>query len=74
MTVKSGAAIALMPVTVESGDTNLVRVFGPIPGLTTPLHLLIHEDLKQTARVRAFFDFVVENVDVIRKLLSPIPR
>lgn len=74
MAVRSGTGIAPMPVTVEGQDDNLVRIFGPIPGLVTPLHLLIHEDLKQNPRVRAFFDFIVENVGTIREILTPRPQ
>jgi DNA-binding transcriptional LysR family regulator len=68
MAVKSGTAIAPMPMTVEGRDTNLIRLCGPIPSLVTTLYLLIHEDLKQTPRVRAFFDFLVENISVVREL------
>jgi DNA-binding transcriptional LysR family regulator len=70
MVVKSGAAVAPLPVVVGEDDSDLVCMFGPIPELTTPFYLLMHQDLKQTPRVRAFFDFIIDELDAIRSLLA----
>ena len=70
MAVKSGAALAPLPVVVGEDDSDLLCIFGPIPELMTPFYLLMHQDLKQTPRVRAFFDFVIEELDAIRSLLA----
>jgi DNA-binding transcriptional LysR family regulator len=70
MAVKSGAATAPLPFMIGENDDDFVRVFGPIPELKYSFYLLMHEDLKRTPRVRAFFDFVVDEVDAIRRLLS----
>ena len=70
LAVKSGAGLAPMPVLVGEKDKALVRVFGPVQEITTPFFLLMHGDLRRTPRVRAFFDFVVDELPRIRILLS----
>ena len=35
----------------------------------SPIHLLAHPDLHKTARVRAFFDFVIREIGSLRPLL-----
>ena len=49
-----------MPCYLADGDGELVRVGETIPALATDLWLLTHPDLRKTARVRAFMDFVAE--------------
>jgi DNA-binding transcriptional LysR family regulator len=73
MAVKSGAAAAPLPVVVGE-DEDFVCVFGPIPELMTSFYLLMHEDLKATPRVRAFFDFVLDELDTVRRMLSGRPN
>ena len=71
LAVRSGAGIAPLPVIIgEKYDKDLTRVLGPIQGLTTPFFLLMHEDMKRTPRVRAFFDFMIEHLPRLRPLLS----
>jgi DNA-binding transcriptional LysR family regulator len=67
LAVQSGAGIAPMPTTVENRD--LIRLFGPIPELSRPLHLLIHKDMRSTPRIRAFYEFMIQEVREIRALL-----
>lgn len=71
LSVKSGAGIAPMPVIVGENETDLVRVLDIKPMISTPFHLLMHQDMRRTPRVRAFFDFITENLDIIRPLLAP---
>jgi DNA-binding transcriptional LysR family regulator len=73
MAVKSGAAVAPLPVLVGQDEGDFVCVFGPIPELKYSFYLLMHKDLKRTPRVRAFFDFVVDEVDTVRRLLAGKP-
>jgi DNA-binding transcriptional LysR family regulator len=73
MAVKSGGATAPLPAVVAEDDGNLVCLFGPIPELLTPFYLLMHEDLKKTPRVRVFFDFVLDELDTIRRLVAGKP-
>jgi DNA-binding transcriptional LysR family regulator len=70
LAVKSGAGLAPMPVMVGEKDEALVRVFGPVKEITTPFFLLMHGDMKRTPRVRAFFDFMIEELPRLQPLLS----
>lgn len=68
--VKSGIGIAPLPTALGDDEPELVRVLGPINEMTKSWRLLTHPDLRRTPRVAAFFEFVVENLDVIRRALS----
>jgi DNA-binding transcriptional LysR family regulator len=70
LSVKSGAGVAPMPIIVGENETDLVRVLDIKPMISTPFHLLIHQDMRRTPRVRAFFDFITENLDIVRPLLA----
>jgi DNA-binding transcriptional LysR family regulator len=70
MTVKSGAGIAPLPMPLADRDGDLVRVLGPVPGLYSQIYLLTHPDLRQTPRIRAFFDFVIAELDQVRPILT----
>jgi len=73
MAVKSGAAVAPLPFMIGENEDDFVRAFGPIAELKYSFYLLMHKDLKRTPRVRAFFDFVIDEVDTIRRLLAGNP-
>lgn len=68
--IKSGAGLGALPVIVGENDADLVRVLGPLPELTTHFYLLIHGDMKTTPRVRAFFDFLIEEIREVRAAVS----
>jgi DNA-binding transcriptional LysR family regulator len=68
--VKSGVGLAALPMAVGNSDPDLVRVLGPIPGLTTNFYLLIHSEMKSTPRVRALFDFFIEELNIVRPILA----
>jgi DNA-binding transcriptional LysR family regulator len=70
---KSGAGLAALPLVVGEAESDLVRMLGPVPELTTPFFLVTHRDLREAPRVRAFFDFFVENLPAIRPLLGGDP-
>lgn len=67
---KSGVGLAALPMTIGDNDPGLVRVLGPIPGLTTNFYLLMHQDMKTTPRVRALFDFFIEELNIVRPILA----
>ncbi len=69
--VKSGAGIGLMPVIVGESESDLVKILDLGPDMATPFYLLTHRDLRRTPRVRAFFDFIIEQLDEVRPLLAP---
>lgn len=70
LAVKSGAAIAPLPTALGDGESGLVRVLGDVPELVTHFYLLVHRDMQHTPRVRAFFDFVVNEIKVFRAVLA----
>jgi DNA-binding transcriptional LysR family regulator len=70
MSVKSGAGLSPLPMPLAARESELERVIGPVPGLYSPIYLLTHPDLRHMPRIRAFFDFVVEEYDQIRTVLT----
>lgn len=68
--VKSGVGLATLPTALGDGESDLVRVLGPLPDLATHWYLLTHPDLRKTPRVSAFFDFVVEQIKLVRAILT----
>ena len=68
LAVKSGAGLAALLAFQGDSEPELVRVIGDI-GLVTPYYLLMHPDMRQTPRVRAFADFVTSEVKSFRTLL-----
>jgi DNA-binding transcriptional LysR family regulator len=67
--VKSGVGLGPLPIHSGDRESELVRLFGPIPGLVTYFWLLVHPDMRRTPRVRAFFDFVIAEIKAFRALL-----
>lgn len=74
MTVKSGVGIAPLPIPLAEREPELVRVLGPLPGLLSHIYLLTHPDLRQTPRIRAFFDFIIAELDSVRRVLTDEPK
>jgi DNA-binding transcriptional LysR family regulator len=73
MTVKSGAGLAPLPMPLAARETELVRVLGPVPGLFSQIYLLTHPDLRRTPRIRIFFDFIIAELDNVRRVLTDEP-
>jgi DNA-binding transcriptional LysR family regulator len=72
MTVKSGAGLAPLPTPLADRDGELVRILGPVPGLYSQIYLLTHPDLRHTPRIRAFFDFIIAELDQVRPILTAV--
>lgn len=68
--VKSGIGLAPLPKPIADRQEDLVCVLGPIPELTTMWRLLVHADARRTPRVSAFFDFIVEEIETLRPILT----
>jgi len=68
---RDGAGLAVLPCYLGEPDRRLVRVGKAIPALATDLWLLTHPDLRKTARIRAFMDFVANAVTDLRSGLKP---
>lgn len=68
--VRTGVGIAPLPIALGDAEPDLVRVLGPIPELTRAWRLLCHPDQRHSRRVSAFFDFIVEEVDALKPILT----
>lgn len=68
--VKSGLGIAPLPLPIGDAEPDLVRVLGPVPELARSWRLLTHPDLRKTPRVAAFFDFVKDEAEALRPILT----
>lgn len=59
LAARAGIGVALLPCYLGDGDRGLERALAdPIAALATELWMVTHRDLRNTARVRAFFDVV----------------
>jgi DNA-binding transcriptional LysR family regulator len=65
-----GLGLAALPCYLGDITSDLVRVRPPIAAMETALWILTHEDLRHTARVRAFTDFAAEAFKGHRALLE----
>ena len=68
--VKSGAGLAPLPMLLGRSEDGLEPVLEAIPEIDSKLYLVMHADLKQTPRVRAFCDFVVAEFARLRPLIA----
>ncbi len=68
--VKSGIGIGPLPTAIADTEPDLVRVLGPIPDLARSWRLLTHPDLRRTPRIAAFFDFIVEEREALKSILT----
>jgi len=57
---KQGHGVVPLPCFLADPDPVLQRVFDPIEVLASEVWILTHPDLRRTARVRAFVDFLAE--------------
>jgi DNA-binding transcriptional LysR family regulator len=58
-----------LPVPLAGQDTELLPLLGPVPGLFSPIYLLTHPDLRQTPRIRVFFDYIIAELESVRHAL-----
>lgn len=70
MAVKAGLGLALLPCYLGDLAPDINRVQDPLDELTRELWLVTHKDLRNTARVRAFFDHVGGGLLARRTLLE----
>jgi DNA-binding transcriptional LysR family regulator len=67
---KASVGVAPLPMALGDAETDLVRVLGPVPELTRAWRILCHPDQRHTARVEAFFDFILAETEALRPILS----
>ena len=70
LAVKSGAGLAPLPVVAVENEPDLIRLMGSAPPLTLLFYLVFQRDMRRTPRVRAFCDFVNEEIKAFRQLLA----
>ncbi len=70
---RAGLGLALLPCFLADPDPGLRRQTPPLPGVENELWLLTHADLRRTARVRAFLDFLHDALAGQRPLLEGRP-
>ncbi len=68
--VKSGIGLGPLPTALGDAEPDLVRVLGPIPELARSWRLLTHPDLRRTPRISAFFDFIIDERDALKSILT----
>ncbi len=56
--LRTGIGVGVLPTFMQAKHPELVAVSEAIPELAQPVWILTHPDLRQTARVRAFMQFV----------------
>ena len=68
--VKAGVGVGALPLSLGDGEPDLVRLTEPLPELARIWRLLTTRELRRTPRVAAFFDFIVEEIDTLRPILT----
>jgi molybdate transport repressor ModE-like protein len=68
--VKSGIGLGPLPTALGDAEPDLVRVLGPIPALARSWRLLTHTDLRRAPRIAAFFDFIMEEREALKSILT----
>jgi DNA-binding transcriptional LysR family regulator len=67
LAAKAGLGIALLPCYLGDRDPGVRRVSGVLPDLTSELWIVTHQDLKNTARIRAFLTVIGDAVAAARR-------
>ena len=68
--VECGIGIGPLPCFIADSKPDLIRLTPPIPEFSTGLWLLTHPDLRQSARVRVFLDFIAAEVAKQRRAIE----
>jgi DNA-binding transcriptional LysR family regulator len=68
--VKAGVGIGPLPLALGDAEPDLVRVLGPVAELSRIWRLLTTRELRRTPRVSAFFDFIVEEIETLRPIIT----
>jgi DNA-binding transcriptional LysR family regulator len=67
--VKSGAGLAPLPMLLGGREEDLEPLLAPIPEIGSKIYIVMHSDLRRTARVRAFCEFVATEIVRFRPLM-----
>jgi DNA-binding transcriptional LysR family regulator len=69
---RSAMGLAILPCYLAERVAGLVQVGDPLAELATDFWLLVHEDLRRTARVRAFIDFISTEIAKLRPQMEGV--
>ena len=72
--VEAGTGIGPLPCFIADASPNLVRLSDINPDFSAGLWLLTHPDLRQSARVRAFMDFMAAEIAKQKKQIEGAGR
>ena len=67
---KAGVGVAPLPIALGDAEPDLVRVIEPVAELTRIWRVLTTPELRRTPRVSAFFDFVVQESEALRPIIT----
>ena len=67
---KAGLGLVALPSALGDAEPDLVRVLGPVPELTRIWRVLTTAELRHTPRVAALFDFLVNEVEALRPIIT----
>jgi DNA-binding transcriptional LysR family regulator len=67
---KAGIGVAPLPTALGDAEPELVRVLGPVDALTRMWRVLTTPELRHTPAVAAFFDFLTEDVERLRPIIT----
>lgn len=68
--VKSGIGLGPLPTALGDAEPDLVRILGPVAELARSWRLLAHPDLRRTPRISAFFDFILQEREALKPILT----
>lgn len=68
--VKAGVGIGPLPVALGDAEPDLLQVLGPVPELSRIWRLLTTRELRRTPRISVFFDFIVDEIDALKPILT----
>ena len=67
---RAGVGLAPLPTPLGDAEAELVRVLGPVPELTRIWRVLTTPELRRTPRVAALFDFIVDEIEALRPIIT----
>jgi DNA-binding transcriptional LysR family regulator len=67
MAVRAGIGIALLPCYLADRDDGVKRISGVLPDLSSELWIVTHQDLRNTARIRAFLGSIGDAISAERR-------
>lgn len=67
---KANLGLAALPTALGDAEPDLVRLFGPVPELTRIWRILTTRQLRRTPRVASFFEFMVQETETLRPILT----